>query len=193
MMSDGPTQQVKPLLNSRILQFWSALISNQQVRAARQTSFPRQSLRQQGGLIVLAFNQSGPMQRDRSNQSISRQQRFPNSGHPQGCRARDFRTIPVLQRQNQLASPPFVYQRRSPSAPWARVTHAVVALDPEPVCRAHHRNAAQLANRSGHKGRVTPARPTQTKVTVHKFAAPQASRRVDQLNRRLKTGPHRFR
>ncbi len=138
--------------------------SNQKIRAYGQTRFLTQMMRKQCGLVISPADHSGPMQRDWRDQHVGAKHLGSGSCHPARSRARQFRTIPMFQRQYQRFGTPLIHQSCPTVLPSAWFCEAVVAFDSMPIPCAGDRHAATFANCAADKWCVSPAWTAEAKV-----------------------------
>lgn len=160
----------------------------QQIRAPGPAQHLAQGLGQKRGLIETPPQEPAPVQGNGRDQTIFGGERMGSLPHPTGCGRRDLLPVPVLERENQLATGPPVEQCRASLDPGRRGMKAAVTVQQVAVTRPRQGSATGIADGTTDKGRLSPTGGTKALVTFDKFTAGKAPRRIDGIKRHLKPG-----
>ncbi len=96
----------------------------------------------------------------------------------------------MFQRQDEVACQTLVKKRGTPTAPWARYHHAVIADLGAAIVLAGKGGAAPIANQAAYERHFAPARRAQSEVCRNMRAATNACWWKNQMDRALQSLRH---
>jgi len=126
MRLDRPAQGLMAPVPAKPVKNAGAPASDQQIWAIWQIEMCCDRLRQQSGLIESSTQEARPMQWNRCDRHILAQNWPCRARHPLRRGTNNIMPVPVLERQNQLATVVTIKNRSAPFAPGAGDGQAVV-------------------------------------------------------------------
>lgn len=150
----------------------------EKIDLAVEAGFPRQRLREKGGLIVAPSEQPPPMERHRHDDRVGQQQRFRRLPEPPPRRALQFRPVSVLERENQPPPGSRIGKDGARPVPAGAGDQATVTEHPF-IGSTGKRQATGVADQTLQKRHVPPAGCAKAEILRHRRGAGHALRRIE--------------
>lgn len=136
-------------------------LAHQQIGAKSHIQMPRHIAPQQSRLIIAPFHHTPPMQWNRRDKHIRRNNWCSRPRHPTRRRANHIHAIPMFQPQDQGPRHTAIDQSGPSPRPGPFGGKAIVTNLCHAMITAHHRHATTIADRTRNKVDIRAAFATQ--------------------------------